>query len=143
MERTSNTEATPRVRFLTNETCQRVLEMAAELFAGIRFFFSKFVRSKLHAFLLTPLSVIVRVSSRPLGPIKSLTPQSTRHHELPRTLSRFADSLTRTQVEEYFALGLEALKRRAEDLSVQLVKLEAQRKRFQDVRDRFRSFNTI
>lgn len=44
-----------RSRRINGDTYEQVRLMAARLFAGIRFFFVKFIRNKFNAFFLDPM----------------------------------------------------------------------------------------
>jgi hypothetical protein len=44
-----------RSRIVDNDTYQKVLMMSGKLFAGVRYFFTKYVRAKCNAYFLDPM----------------------------------------------------------------------------------------
>lgn len=94
---------------------KRVLMMAGKLFAGVRFFFIKHVRSKFNAFFLDPM--FSSLGSHLISYFSQLTPEN---------------------YEEIFNLGHERLKERARILTMQLHKIIENRERFKEVLKRIR-----
>ncbi|XP_049849889.1 dynamin-like protein C [Schistocerca gregaria] len=95
-------------REMTDSQYQLTLEMAAKLFAGIRFFFVKHARANLNAFLLEPMFSQI----------------------LPKLMDHFS-SLSDAKFESLFNLGADLLKQRHLTLSHQLEKIQASRKNFE------------
>lgn len=52
-------QSSGRSRIVDQEIYQRVLMMAGRLFAGVRYFFTKYIRAKMNAFFLDPMYEIL------------------------------------------------------------------------------------
>jgi hypothetical protein len=48
-------QSSGRSRIVDQEMFQRVLMMAGRLFAGVRYFYTKYIRAKMNAFFLDPM----------------------------------------------------------------------------------------
>lgn len=105
-----------RSRRIGESAYNQVCTMSARLFAGIRFFFVKYVRNKLNAFFLDPM-------------FQRLGGEVTDHFR----------KLTDDRFSELFALGAVELKERAVMLENQLVHCTASRDRFKEVYQRLLS----
>eukprot|EP01098_Paradermamoeba_levis_P003586 TRINITY_DN1615_c0_g1_i1.p1 TRINITY_DN1615_c0_g1~~TRINITY_DN1615_c0_g1_i1.p1 ORF type:complete len:148 (-),score=51.23 TRINITY_DN1615_c0_g1_i1:20-463(-) len=97
-------------RRVDQETYERVCRMSARLFAGIRFFFSKFARNKLNAFYLDPI-------------FQKLGIELTEHFCW----------LSNDEYEEMFETGLENLQQRQQKLELQLKKCLENRNNFREL----------
>jgi hypothetical protein len=118
-----------RSRRIGEEAYNQVCTMSAKLFAGIRFFFVKYVRNKLNAFFLDPMYValfllfLLRASHLLL---------SCRFQRLGGEVTDHFRKLTDDRFSELFALGAVELKERAVMLENQLVHCTASRDRFKE-----------
>jgi hypothetical protein len=55
-----------RSRTVNDETSHQILMMSGKLFAGVRYFFTKYIRAKLNAFFINPMYVIAVSLETPL-----------------------------------------------------------------------------
>lgn len=106
--RTAPTFEGPRSRRVDDEMARRVLAMSAKLFAGTRFFFAKFIGTKMSAFFFDPMNRRLRAA-------------------LLEHFRRLPDD----SYEEMFQLGIASL--RASE-----AKLEAQLHRCREAHEKFR-----
>ena len=104
-----------RSRVVDEETYQHVLMMAGKLFAGVRYFFTKYIRSKFNAFFLDPM-------------FQQLVREMTDHFR------RMSDD----RYEELFNLGIAQLRQRASTLEMQVEKFSVQRDKFREVINTFK-----
>jgi len=92
--------------------------MSGKLFAGVRYFFTKFLRSKFNAFFLDPM-----------------------FQQLGRELTNHFRKMTNKRYEELFNLGIAQLRERVSALEVQLSKVTSQRDRFKEVVEKIKSLS--
>eukprot|EP01105_Mastigella_eilhardi_P002304 TRINITY_DN1282_c0_g1_i1.p1 TRINITY_DN1282_c0_g1~~TRINITY_DN1282_c0_g1_i1.p1 ORF type:complete len:782 (-),score=270.13 TRINITY_DN1282_c0_g1_i1:25-2370(-) len=105
-----------RTRRIDQDTYQQVCRMSARLFAGVRYFFAKYIRNKLNAFFLDPMF-------RGLG-------------------ATIVDHFRRTpdpQYEQMFNLGVADLRVRSGKLDLQLAKCKENLQRFKEVYEQTKS----
>lgn len=108
--------------------------MSARLFAGIRFFFVKYVRNKLNAFFLDPMYLLglpPPQRGEPHATTSTLAP-THRFQRLGGEVTDHFRKLTDDRFSELFALGAVELKERAVMLENQLVHCTASRDRFKE-----------
>jgi len=98
-----------RSRRIDEETFKSVCMLAGKLFAGIRYFFAKYIRNKLNAFFLDPM--FQRLSSE--------------------LIDHFF-KLSNKNYEEMFQLGVEEMKSLLQRLELQLEKCKANRDKFRE-----------
>jgi len=102
-----------RSRKVDDDIYSRVCMMSAKLFAGIRFFFVKYIRNKLNSFFLDPM-------------FQRMGGDITDHFR----------KLSDEKYEDLFALGAAELRERAQVLESQLAHCTASRDRFKEVYQR-------
>jgi len=102
-----------RSRKVDDEIYSRVCMMSAKLFAGIRFFFVKYIRNKLNSFFLDPM-------------FQKMSGEVADHFR------RLSDE----KYEDLFARGAAELRERAHVLENQLAHCVASRDRFKEVYQR-------
>eukprot|EP01126_Amoeba_proteus_P010719 TRINITY_DN1421_c0_g1_i17.p1 TRINITY_DN1421_c0_g1~~TRINITY_DN1421_c0_g1_i17.p1 ORF type:complete len:379 (+),score=74.31 TRINITY_DN1421_c0_g1_i17:1585-2721(+) len=115
MNRNQLIRQSSRSRVVDQDIYQRVLMMAGRLFAGVRYFFTKYIRAKMNAFFLDPM-----------------------FQQLGRKLTDHFRKMSDSQYESMFDLGLTQLKQRASALSTHLQKFVSQRDRFRQVVQAFK-----
>jgi len=106
-----------RSRVVDAQTYNHVLTLAARLFAGVRYFFTKYIRSKFNAFFLDPM-----------------------FQKLGRELTDHFRKMPDKKYEELFNLGLAQLKQRAGTLEAQLEQVTKQRNKFKEVVNNMKKF---
>eukprot|EP01102_Stenamoeba_stenopodia_P000621 TRINITY_DN10596_c0_g1_i1.p1 TRINITY_DN10596_c0_g1~~TRINITY_DN10596_c0_g1_i1.p1 ORF type:complete len:881 (+),score=221.50 TRINITY_DN10596_c0_g1_i1:184-2826(+) len=99
-----------RSRRVDEVTYRRVCDIAARLFAGVRFFFVKLVRNKLNAFFLDPM-----------------------FQKLSAHIGDHFRKLSDEKYEALFNLGLEELKQKHIKLTAQLIEIKKNRDKFKEV----------
>lgn len=95
---------------MNEEGYNQVALLASKMFAGIRYFFAKYVRNKMNAFFLDPM--LQKVGSMVVN----------HFYRLPET-----------KYEEMFLGGLQELKTMQEKLSRQLLSCTQQRDKFKEI----------
>jgi len=115
VNRTQLSRQNSRSRIVDADINQRVLMLSGKLFAGVRYFFTKYIRSKFNAFFLDPM-----------------------FQELGRRLTDHFRKMTDDKYEEMFNLGLKQLRERATLLQIQLQKCVSQRDGFKSVLQDYR-----
>eukprot|EP00027_Filamoeba_sp_ATCC50430_P017323 CAMPEP_0168573610 /NCGR_PEP_ID=MMETSP0413-20121227/18631_1 /TAXON_ID=136452 /ORGANISM="Filamoeba nolandi, Strain NC-AS-23-1" /LENGTH=604 /DNA_ID=CAMNT_0008606881 /DNA_START=1 /DNA_END=1816 /DNA_ORIENTATION=- len=107
-----------RAASLDEEGYKQIALLAAKMFAGIRFFFAKYVRNKLNAFFLDPM-------------LQEVGAAVVNHfHKLPEK-----------KYEEMFIEGVEELKELRTKLEKQLTLCSQQRDRFKEVYNRTKTLH--
>lgn len=122
-----------RTRKIDQQSYFYICKMSAKLFAGIRFFFVKYIRNKLNAFFLDPM--FQKLGSYLTEHFRKLTNEVREHSFLFFSLiSHF-----KKMYEKMFDLGIKDLQNRLIILQKQYVQCKNNRDRFKEVCDKIRS----
>src|SRR5690606_37937659 len=108
----------PRTRRVDESVYRSICMMAGKLFAGVRFFFAKYVRNKMNSFFLDPM-------------FQHLSAQLTDHFR----------RLDDTRYEELFHASAADLRARSSDLGDRLRHLSAARDRFRQLQRKLATFS--
>jgi len=102
-------------RMVDEDMYKQVLMMAGKLFAGVRYFFTKYIRSKFNAFFLDPVFQVLR-----------------------QHLTDYFRKISNERYKEMFEAGASHLKERATLLQTQLQKFSTQRDQCKEIVNRLK-----
>lgn len=118
MNKPPSTVSLPRSRQVNRETYNEVRDMAAKLFAGVRYFFTKYMRSKCNALFLAPM-----------------------FKDLGLYLNEYFRNMTNDDYEALFNTGHVQLTKRKDHLEEQLVLAKEQCEKFKQVISNFNAMH--